>query len=244
MIEKQGYLGGISWPAMQLVSPYWKWTHFGCKREISFSGHGSRASLFKNRPGSGLSFLPDAFMMTVRERDHTNPRGLILAALMCTIVMAAMDTTIVATAVPQIVADLGGFRLFSWVFSIYLLAQTVTIPTCGKLSDLFGRKPVLIIGTFVFLVCSAALSLSWNMVSLIVFPGIQGLGAGAIIATVSTLAGDLYSVRKRAAVQGWLSSVWGIAAILGPVLGGALAEYVYGAGYFWLMCPSAHWHWR
>jgi EmrB/QacA subfamily drug resistance transporter len=165
-------------------------------------------------------------MMTVRERDHTNPRGLILVALMCTMMLAAMDTTIVATAVPQIVADLGGFRLFSWVFSIYLLAQTVTIPTCGKLSDLFGRKPVLIIGTLVFLAGSAASSLSWNMVSLIVFRGIQGLGAGAIIATVSTLAGDLYSVRERAAVQGWLSSVWGIAAILGPVLGGALVEYV------------------
>lgn len=157
-------------------------------------------------------------------------RGLILAALMCTMMLAAMDTTIVSTAIPQIVADLGGFRLFIWVFSIYLLAQTVTIPIYGKLSDLFGRKPVLIVGTLIFLVGSAACSLSWDMISLIVFRGVQGLGAGAIMATVATLAGDLYDIRERGAVQGWLSSVWGVAAITGPLLGGTFAEYM-------------SWHW-
>ncbi|WP_415183876.1 MDR family MFS transporter [Phaeovulum sp.] len=161
-----------------------------------------------------------------KQERHTDPRRLILAALMCTMMLAAMDTTIVSTAIPQIVGDLGGFRLFSWVFSIYLLAQTVTIPIYGKLSDLFGRKPVLIAGTLIFLAGSAASSLAWDMISLIVFRGLQGLGAGAIMATVSTLAGDLYSVRERGAVQGWLSSVWGVAAIVGPLLGGALAEYV------------------
>jgi EmrB/QacA subfamily drug resistance transporter len=165
-------------------------------------------------------------MMTVEESDPASPRGLILAALMCTMMLAAMDTTIVSTAIPQIVADLGGFRLFSWVFSIYLLAQTVTIPIYGKLSDLFGRKPVLIAGTLIFLAGSTACSLAWDMVSLIVFRGAQGLGAGAVMATVATLAGDLYSIRERAAVQGWLSSVWGIAAIVGPLLGGTFAEYI------------------
>lgn len=164
-------------------------------------------------------------MKTEKDHDNIDPRGLILAALMCTMMLAAMDTTIVSTAIPQIVGDLGGFRLFSWVFSIYLLAQTVTIPVYGKLSDLFGRKPVLIVGTLIFLAGSTACSLAWNMVSLIVFRGAQGLGAGAVMATVSTLAGDLYSVRERAAVQGWLSSVWGIAAIVGPLMGGAFAEY-------------------
>ena len=164
--------------------------------------------------------------MKARQEQQVNPRGLILAALMCTMMLAAMDTTIVSTAIPQIVGDLGGFRLFSWVFSIYLLAQTVTIPIYGKLSDLYGRKPVLMTGTLIFLAGSAASSLSWDMVSLIVFRGLQGLGAGAIMATVSTLAGDLYSLRERGAVQGWLSSVWGMAAILGPLLGGGLVEYV------------------
>lgn len=154
---------------------------------------------------------------------HT--RRWVLAALMFEMMLAAMDTTIVATAIPQIVGDLGGFALFSWVFSIYLLAQTVTIPIYGKLSDLFGRKPVLIVGTLIFLVGSIASALSWSMPALIAFRGLQGLGAGSIMATVTTLAGDLYSVRERASIQGWLSSVWGIAAIVGPVLGGAFAEY-------------------
>ena len=152
-------------------------------------------------------------------------RGWILAALMITIMLAAMDTTIVSTAIPQIVAELGGFALFSWVFSIYLLAQTVTIPIYGKLADLFGRKPVLIVGMLIFLAGSVASALAWNMVALIAFRGLQGLGAGAIMATVNTLAGDLYSVRERARVNGWLSSVWGVAAIVGPTLGGAFAEY-------------------
>lgn len=166
---------------------------------------------------------------SVPENAATPPvtkRGWILAALMTTMLLAAMDSTIVATAIPQIVGDLGGFVLFGWVFSIYLLAQTVTIPIYGKLADIFGRKVVLMVGTSVFLLGSAACALAWNMPSLIVFRGLQGLGAGSIMATVATLAGDLYSVRERATVQGWLSSVWGMAAISGPVLGGALAEYV------------------
>ena len=153
------------------------------------------------------------------------PRGWVLGALMCTMMLAAMDTTSVSTAIPQIVGDLGGLRLFTWVFSIYLLAQTVTIPVYGKLSDLFGRKPVLITGTLVFLAGSVASSVSWNMVSLIVFRGLQGLGAGSIMATVITLAGDLYPVEKQGRVQGWLSSVWGVAAIVGPLMGGAFAQY-------------------
>ena len=152
-------------------------------------------------------------------------RRWILAALMMTMMLAAMDTTIVSTAIPQIVGDLGGFALFTWVFSIYLLAQTVTIPIYGKLADVFGRKPVLVIGTLIFLGGSVSSAFAWNMVSLIGFRGLQGLGAGSIMATVNTLAGDLYSVRERAAIEGWFSSVWGIAAIIGPTIGGAFAEY-------------------
>lgn len=152
-------------------------------------------------------------------------RRWILLALMLAMMLAAMDTTIVSTAIPQIVGDLGGLSYFSWAFSIYLLAQTVTIPIYGKLADMFGRKPVLIGGSLVFLAGSAASALAWDMVSLVVFRGLQGLGAGSIMATVNTLAGDLYSVRERARVQGWLSSVWGVAAVAGPLLGGAFAEY-------------------
>lgn len=153
-------------------------------------------------------------------------RRWILAALMLTMMLVAMDTTIVSTAIPQVVGDLGGFALFSWVFSVYLLAQTVTIPVYGKLADTLGRKPVLIVGAVVFLAGSAASACAWNMVTLIVFRGVQGLGAGAAMATVNTLAGDLYTVRERARVQGWLSSVWGIASVLGPTVGGSFAQYV------------------
>lgn len=154
----------------------------------------------------------------------------ILAALMMTMMLAAMDNTIVSTAIPQIVGDLGGFSLFSWIFSIYLLIQTITIPLYGKLADMYGRKPVLIIGTIVFLVGSATCALSWNMISLIAFRGVQALGAGAIMATVNTLAGDIYSIKERAKIQGWLSSVWGLSAVIGPAIGGAFAEYI-------------SWHW-
>lgn len=152
-------------------------------------------------------------------------RRWILAGLMMTLMLAAMDITIVSTAIPQIVGDLGGFSLFSWVFSIYLLAQTVSIPIYGKLADVFGRKPILIAGTTIFLVGSLASAAAWNMVALIAFRGLQGLGAGSIMATVNTLAGDLYSVRERASIEGWFSSIWGMMAIAGPTLGGAFAEY-------------------
>ncbi len=164
-------------------------------------------------------------------------RRWVLAGLMAMMLLAAMDTNIVATAIPQIVGELGGLGLVSWVFSIYVLAQTVTIPIYGKLADLLGRKPVLIGGTLIFLAGSTACSLAWNMHALIVFRGLQGLGAGAIMATVNTLAGDLYAVEERGAVQGWLSSMWGMAAIAGPLLGGAFAEYTSWRWIFWVNLP-------
>ncbi len=153
---------------------------------------------------------------------HRTP---VLIALMTAMALAAMDTTIVSTAIPQVVRDLGGFSLFSWVFSGYLLTQTVTIPVQGRLADQWGRKPVLIAGTLLFLAGSALCASSWNMVSLIAFRMLQGVGAGGVQSTVNTLAGDLYSLEERGRVQGWLSSVWGISAVLGPVLGGSLAQY-------------------
>lgn len=153
-------------------------------------------------------------------------RNLVLVALMLTMALSAMDTTIVATAVPQIVDSIGGFSLFTWLFSIYLLTQTVTIPVYGKLADLYGRKAVLCVGIVIFLAGSALSAAAWSMIALIAFRGLQGLGAGSIQATVQTIAGDLYSLEERGKVQGWLSSVWGMAAVLGPTLGGVFADYV------------------
>lgn len=160
-----------------------------------------------------------------KEVQSDKGRGWILAALMLTMALAAMDSTIVATAIPQIVGDLGGFSLFSWLFSIYLLIQTITIPIYGKLADIYGRKPILIFGVIFFLLGSAACGAAWNMISLIAFRGLQAVGAGAIMATVNTIAADIYTLEERAKIQGWLSSVWGVSAILGPTIGGALADY-------------------
>ncbi len=145
---------------------------------------------------------------------------------MLTMMLAAMDSTIVSTAIPEIVSELGGFTRFSWVFSAYLLAQTVTIPLYGKLADIFGRKVVLVIGTLIFLAGSATSAAAWNINSLIAFRALQGLGAGSILASVNTIAGDIYTVVERAKIQGWLSSMWGISAIVGPTVGGALTEYI------------------
>ncbi|MCO5249177.1 MAG: MFS transporter [Chitinophagales bacterium] len=153
-------------------------------------------------------------------------RGYVLAALMMTMALAAMDATIVSTVIPVIVDDLGGFEKFSWIFSVYLLAQTVTIPIYGKLADIFGRKKILIFGITLFLIGSSLCAFSWDIISLIIFRGIQGLGAGSIMASVNTIAGDIYTVEERAAIQGWLSSIWGISAIIGPALGGTIAQYI------------------
>src|SRR5579875_2533642 len=131
-----------------------------------------------------------------RQMGIAHSKRWILAALMLTMSLAAMDTTIVSTAIPEIVGDLGGFASFSWVFSIYLLAQTVTIPIYGKLADMKGRKPVLLWGIIVFLMGSATSGFAWNMLALIIFRGLQGLGAGSIMASVNTLAADLYDIRE------------------------------------------------
>lgn len=171
------------------------------------------------------------------ENTQQDNRGWILAALMITMTLAAMDTTIISTVVPQIVTDLGGFTKFTWVFSIYLLAQTITIPLYGKLSDLYGRKKILIFGIIIFLIGSAACGAAWDIGSLITFRGVQGIGAGSIMATVNTIAGDIYSVEERAKIQGYLSSIWGVSAIIGPALGGALAEFAHWRWIFFINLP-------
>ncbi|MFJ3444741.1 MFS transporter [Streptomyces sp. NPDC086081] len=155
----------------------------------------------------------------------TGRRGAVVAALMLSMALAALDSTIVSTAVPQIVGDLGGFSVFSWLFSGYLLAVTVTLPVYGKLSDTFGRKPVLIAGSVLFLLGSLLCALAWNMAALIAFRIVQGLGGGALQGTVQTLAADLYPLKERPRIQSKLSTVWAVSAVAGPGLGGLLAAY-------------------
>jgi EmrB/QacA subfamily drug resistance transporter len=164
-------------------------------------------------------------------------RGPILAAVMLATALVAIDSTIIATAVPSIVRDIGGFSDFPWLFSIYLLAQAVSVPVYGKLSDLFGRKPVVLWGIGLFLVGSIMCGVAWSMALLIAFRVVQGLGAGAIMPTTITIVGDLYSVEERAKVQGYIASVWGIASVVGPTLGGVFSEYVSWRWIFFVNIP-------
>ncbi|MEU4872959.1 MFS transporter [Streptomyces sp. NPDC021608] len=178
-------------------------------------------------------------------------RGAVVAALMLSMALAALDATVVSTAVPQIVGDLGGFSVFSWLFSGYLLAVTVTLPVYGKLSDTFGRKPVLVAGASLFLLGSLLCALAWNMGALIAFRVVQGLGGGALQGTVQTLAADLYPLEERPKIQAKLSTVWAVSAVAGPGLGGVLAAYAdwrwiflvnlpVGAAALWLIVRHLH----
>ncbi|GAA2589259.1 MDR family MFS transporter [Winogradskya consettensis] len=160
-----------------------------------------------------------------------------LAAVMLSTALVAIDSTIIATAVPSIVADIGGFAEFPWLFSTYLLAQAVSVPVFGKLADLFGRKPVVLAGIAVFALGSVGGGLAGSIGALIAFRAVQGLGAGAIQPTTMTMIGDLYSVRERAKVQGYIASVWGIASVLGPTLGGVFSEWVSWRWIFFINIP-------
>ncbi|MCX4692942.1 MFS transporter [Streptomyces sp. NBC_01408] len=167
------------------------------------------------------------------------PPAAVVASLMLGMALVALDSTIVATAVPQIVGDLGGFSVFSWLFSGYLLAVTVTLPVYGKLSDTLGRKPVLLFGIALFLVGSLLCALAWNMAALIAFRIVQGLGGGALQGTVQTLAADLYPLKDRPKIQARMSSVWATSAVAGPALGGLLAAYAHWRWIFLLNLPLA-----
>jgi EmrB/QacA subfamily drug resistance transporter len=164
-------------------------------------------------------------------------RGPILLAVMLSIGLVAIDATILATAVPSVVEDLGGFTQFPWLFSIYLLAQAISVPIYGKLADLRGRKPIMLLGVGLFVLGSILCGFAWNMPALIAFRLIQGLGAGAIQPIGMTIVGDIYSVAERAKVQGYIASVWGISSFVGPTLGGVFSDYVSWRWIFFVNIP-------
>jgi EmrB/QacA subfamily drug resistance transporter len=192
--------------------------------------------------------MPDAFEEAVKrqeinvapaERTKRRERSLILAACLMATFVTATESTIVATAMPTIVGDLGGFDLFSWVFTIFLLAQAVSIPIYGRLADMFGRKKVFFIGIGLFLTGSILCGFAWAMVPLICFRAIQGLGAGAIQPITATILGDVYTPSERAQVQGLISSVFGVSAVAGPSLGAFLIAQVSWSSVFWVGVPIA-----
>ena len=169
---------------------------------------------------------------------HNDPRRrLVLAACLIATFMAAVESTIVATIIPTIVSDLGGFQLFTWVFTVYLLTQAVTIPIYGRLADLFGRKPVFFAGTALFLVSTILCGLAWDMPSLVVFRALQGCGAGAIQPVAATILGDIYTPAERGKIQGLVSSVFGVSAVVGPSLGAFLVAHLSWRAVFWVNVP-------
>src|SRR6185312_16035449 len=127
---------------------------------------------------------------------------IVTIALMLGMSLAALDTTIVGTALPSIVGKLGGITLYSWVFSAYLLTSTTTVPVYGKLADLYGRKPVFLVGVALFLAGSMLSGMAQSMIQLIIFRAVQGIGAGAVLPITMTLIGDLFSIEQRARLQG------------------------------------------
>jgi EmrB/QacA subfamily drug resistance transporter len=160
-----------------------------------------------------------------------------LLGVMLAIFLGAMESTVVATAMPKVVASLGGLHMYSWVFSGFLLTSTVTMPLWGRLSDLYGRRTMYLWGLVIFLVGSALSGLSRSMIELIVFRMLQGLGAGSLITIGMTIVGELFGLERRAKMQGYISGVWGIASLVGPLLGGLLTDYVSWRWVFYINLP-------
>jgi EmrB/QacA subfamily drug resistance transporter len=152
-------------------------------------------------------------------------------------VLASLDETIVATALPRIVGDLHGFAHLSWVVTAYLLASTLTVPLYGKLSDIFGRKGLFLVAIGVFLVGSALSGLSQSMTQLIVFRGIQGLGAGGVVPIAQAIIGEIFSPRERFRYQGYSGAVFASSSIIGPLLGGYLTDTLSWRAIFYINLP-------
>lgn len=164
-------------------------------------------------------------------------RPLTVVSLLLGLFLAAMEMTVVSTAMPTVVAELGGLPLYAWAFSAYLLATTVTVPIWGKLADLRGRKPVLLAGIALFLAGSLACGHAGSMGALIVWRAVQGLGAGAMQPVTFTIVGDLFDVHERGRMQGLFGAVWGLAGLVGPLVGGAIVRTVGWRWIFWVNLP-------
>ena len=155
---------------------------------------------------------------------------IITIGLMLSLFMASLESTVVATAMPTIVSQLGGLSSYSWVFAVYMLTSTTSVPLYGKLSDLYGRRPIYAIAMGLFLVGSLLCGLAQSMNQLIAARAVQGLGAGGLMPLAFIIIGDLFTFEQRARMQGVFSGVWGVSSVLGPLLGGFLVDQI-------------SWHW-
>ena len=164
-------------------------------------------------------------------------RSVTVVALILAMFMAAMEMTVVSTAMPTVVGDLGGALHYAWVFSAYMLALTVTVPIHGKLADLYGRKPVMLAAMAIFLAGSMASGQARTMTALIAFRALQGIGAGGLQPIALTIIGDIYDIEERGKVQGAFGAVWGLAGLLGPLLGGVIVGSLSWRWVFYVNVP-------
>ena len=164
-------------------------------------------------------------------------KALITLATLIGTFLAALDSTVVGTAMPTVIGELGGLELYPWAFASYLLAATVTGPVFGKLSDTYGRKPVYLAGIFLFLLGSVLAGTSQSMVALISFRALQGLGAGAVQPVAITIVGDIFELEARARIQGLFGAVWGISAVVGPAAGGFITDLISWRWVFFVNVP-------
>lgn len=165
------------------------------------------------------------------------PRNLVLVSLLLGSALAAVEATAVSAAMPTAVAEMSGLERYSWVFSIYLLTSTTTVPLYGKLADLYGRRRVYHVAVWIFLLGSALCGMARTIEQLIAFRAIQGIGAGGVMPVALTLLGDLYDLEERGRVQGYFSALWAAASLIGPLVGGVLTTALSWRWIFWMNLP-------
>ncbi|WP_322496064.1 MFS transporter, partial [Chloroflexus sp.] len=165
---------------------------------------------------------------------------LITLGVMMSMFMASMESTVIATAMPSIVRDLGDIESFSWVFAIYMLTSTTAGPIFGRLSDLFGRRPVYMAAIAIFSLGSLWCGLATTMPALIAARALQGVGAGGLLPLAFIIVGDIFTLDQRAKVQGLFAGVWGVSSVIGPLIGGFLVDQISWHWVFWVnLLPAA-----
>ncbi|MBX7196235.1 MAG: MFS transporter [Sandaracinaceae bacterium] len=169
--------------------------------------------------------------------SSSKQRWIVVVALLLSVFMSAMEATVVGTAMPTVIAELGGLLLYGWVGSSYLLASTVSMPLYGKLADLYGRRPVMLVGISLFLVGSIGSGFARSIEMLIALRALQGLGAGAIQPITFTILGDLFSLEERGRVQAFFGAIWAMSGAFGPILGGLIVASLSWRWVFWINVP-------